>query len=133
MKNKLVINLIKYGATFLFGVALFFLVVSLRDIYSQTSTKEIIRFISDGFIVPGVILICFGALVGVANLGSFYGIGYALKHAVEMLIPFSKKKHQTYKDYVESKKPIVGYYFLYVVGTIFTLAGVIFVIIWYNM
>ncbi len=132
MKNKTIIKLIQYGAAFLFATALFFIVVSLRNIYTQTSVVEIMRFLSDGFIVPGVLLICFGAIVAVANMGSFYGIGYAMKHCIEMLIPFTKKKHQTYKEYIENKKPISNYYFLYVVGAVFTIIGIIFMIIWFT-
>ena len=128
--NQKVVALIKYSVAILFGTGIFFLVVGLRDIYSQTSTAEIMRFLSDGFIIPGILLLCFGALVSVANLGSFNGIGYALKHAVLMLIPFSKKKHQTYAQYLETKKPIHGYYFLYIVGAIFAISGIVFVIIW---
>ena len=128
--NKKVVALIKYSAASAFGIGVFFLVVGLRNIYSQTSIKEIMRFLSDGFIIPGVLLLCFGVLVAVANMGSFNGIGYALKHAVLMLIPFSKKKHQTYAEYVESKKQTHGYAFLFIVGGVFMVAGIVFLILW---
>ncbi len=128
--NKKVVTLIKYSLASAFAIGIFFLVVGLRNIYAETSIVEIMRFLSDGFVIPGVLLLCFGVIVAVANMGSFNGIGYALKHAVQMLIPFTKKKHQTYAQYVESKKPIHGYAFLFIVGAIFAAIGIVFLIIW---
>lgn len=131
--NKYVVALIKYGSAFLVCVGIFFGVISIRNIYAETELINIIRDLCDGFIIPGVVLIGAGALVFVANLGSFNGIGYAVKHAVLMLIPFSKKKHETYAEYVSKHKEVKGYYFLFIVGGVFLTAGIVFLCIWFYL
>lgn len=127
--NKYLKTIIKYSITFAAGVGLFFLVVGLRNIYNQTDIKQIYRFLADGFTIPGVLMLCFGCLLLLSNWGALTGIGYALKHAITMLIPIIPKKHETYAEYCERRKPLKGFGFLFIVGFIFLATGIVFTIL----
>lgn len=124
--------ILKYLIAFLAATGIFFLTISLRSIYTETDLKQIYRFLSDGFTVPGLVFLMLGLLVWLANLGSFNGIGYVIKHLFSMLIPLSPKKHQTYAQYLETRKKTGGYGFLFVIGGIFLLVGIIFLILFYS-
>lgn len=130
--NKNLVALIKYGSAVIFGAIIFFITISVRNIYTQTSIKEIYRYISDGFTIPGVIILCAGVLVFLSNQGAFMGVGYVVKHAVVMLIPFIKKKNESYQEYCEKKKAVKGYLFLFIVGGIYLILGIIFIILYYS-
>lgn len=130
MNNK-VATLLKYSIGFILATSLFFLTIGIRDIYNVTDKQEIYRFLSDGFTIPGVLFICLGLLVWFSNLGSLSGIGYALKHLFSMLIPVGKKKHETYAQYVEARKEVSGYAFLFIIGGVFLALGIVFMILYF--
>lgn len=125
-------TIIKYSVGTLVALAIFLLVISLRDIYVVKEKKEIYRILSDGFTYPGIIFLCGGFLVFVSNRGIFNGIGYALKWFFIKLIPFSKKEHETYGDYLEKRKFVKSYYFLYIIGGVFLIMAIIFIILFYT-
>lgn len=127
--NKIILQ---YVIATVVAIAFFFLVVGLRDLFNQTETKEIYRILADGFTYPGIFYICGGFLVFAANRGSFRGIGYALKRFFLMLVPFSKKKHETYADYLAKDRTVKGYLFLFIIGGVFLLAAVVFIILFYT-
>ncbi len=120
---------LKYLIAFLVATGIFFITISIRNIYTLTDKQKIIGALSDGFAIPGVLFIAFGALMWLANLGSFNGIGYVMKHLFMMLIPLSKKKHETYAQYLETRKKVNGFGFLFVIGGVFLLAGIIFMLL----
>ncbi len=128
--NKKISLLIKYLISFCVASAIFFLAIDLRDIYIETDLKQIYRFLADGFTIPGVVFICFYLILWFSNLGSFRGIGYAMKHAISMLIPMNKKKHETYSQYIENEKKVNGFGFLFIIGVLFLLPGIIFTILY---
>lgn len=129
--NKKIITLLKYLIGSVVAFSIFFLTIGLRNIYTTTDTKQVFRFLSDGFFIPGILLIGLYLLIWFANLGSFDGIGYAMKHLVSMLIPFGQKKHETYSQYLESKKKVNGFGFLFIIGASFLLIGIVFMILFF--
>lgn len=128
-KNKRAIFL-KYLIAFLVATAIFFTVISIRNIFTLTDRQKIIGALSDGFTIPGVLFICLGLLVWLANLGSFHGIGYVMKHLFTMLIPLSKKNHETYADYIETRKKTNGFSFLFIIGGFFLSLGILFLLLY---
>ena len=128
--KKYLPTILKYSISSLVAIGIFFIVVSIHNIYSETSAKNIMHYLSDGFVVPGILFLGAGFIVMVANMGAFYGVGYALKHLFVMLLPFITKKEETYSQYLKKRKQIHGYLFLFVVGSIFLLAGIIFLIVY---
>lgn len=131
--NKVVKNILRYGITFLVCTGIFFIIISIRNIYSETSLKQIYRYLSDGFVIPGVICIAVGLLVFLSNQGALKGVGYVLKKAVFMLLPFLGNKHETYEEYCKNYKKVNGFYYFFIVGGVFVVAGVVFTILFYTI
>lgn len=129
--NKNIKLLLKYLIGFSIASAIFFLAIDLRHIYQETELKEIYRSLADGFTIPGVVFICFFLILWFSNLGSFQGIGYAMKHLISMLIPVNKKKTETYAQHLENQKQVSGFGFLLVIGGLFLLLGIIFTILYF--
>ena len=96
--------LLKYGITTLVGGLLTWLTLDLHGFSSTMPKLQQYRLLCDAFTIPGVILVMVGFLVMIANAGNFLGLGYAVKHAVKMLIPFGNKKDERYYDYYQRKQ-----------------------------
>ncbi|MCI6329263.1 MAG: DUF3899 domain-containing protein [Bacilli bacterium] len=131
--NKIVKNILKYSISFLIATGIFFLVISIRNIYSITDLQQIYRYLSDGFIIPGVLFIAVGLLIFLSNEGALRGVGYVVKRAVLMLLPFLGAKHETYAEYCANYKKANGFSFFFIIGGLFTLAGIIFTILFYTL
>ena len=125
--------LLKYGITTLVGGLLTWLTLDLHG-YSSTMPKlQQYRLLCDAFTIPGVILVMVGFLVMIANAGNFLGLGYAVKHAVKMLIPFGNKKDERYYDYYQRKQQgkITGYGFIFITGLVFMAVAIVFFTLFY--
>ncbi|MFA5485501.1 MAG: DUF3899 domain-containing protein [Bacilli bacterium] len=129
--NKTVAAILKYVVGFLIAAGIFFLAIGMRNIYTETDIRQIYRFLADGFSIPGMLYLGLGFLIWFANLGTFHGIGYSLRHLFMMLLPFVRKKHQTYADYVEAQKTVSGYAFLFIIGGVFFATGIVFTILFF--
>ena len=113
--NKIVKNILKYSISFLIATGIFFLVISIRNIYSTTDLQQIYRYLSDGFIIPGVLFIAVGLLIFLSNEGALRGVGYVVKRAVLMLLPFLGAKHETYAEYCANYKKANGFSFFFII------------------
>ena len=125
--------LLKHGITTLVGGLLTWLTLDLHG-YSSTMPKlQQYRLLCDAFTIPGVILVMVGFLVMIANAGNFLGLGYAVKHAVKMLIPFGNKKDERYYDYYQRKQQgkITGYGFIFITGLVFMAVAMVFFTLFY--
>ena len=129
---------VKYLITIGVGLLFTFFVLQMRDLWSQTETKQIIRFLSDGFSITGIFFVSFGALCFCSAQGAFYGVSYMFHilfstHNWSPKTPFKEK--MKYADYVEEKKgkakPVPAY--ILIVGAGFFLIGIIFMIIFNYM
>lgn len=126
-------KLLKYGISTAVGIVMALIIMSVKGVFTETNTVDIMHILCDSFFVAGVILACAGLLVFVTNGGVFdmlaYGIlliGYGLMRDVK------KRKYRTYYDYKESKKDrkrSMG--FLLIVGIIFIAISVCFLIPYY--
>ena len=75
-----------------------------------------------------------GFLVMIANAGNFLALGYTVKHAVRMLLPFGNKKDERYYDYYQRKREqgkVTGYGFLFVTGLLFMAVAMVFFALFY--
>ncbi|MCQ2793636.1 MAG: DUF3899 domain-containing protein [Bacilli bacterium] len=131
--NKYLVGLIKYSCSFIVATGIFFLCVCLRNLFSQNNLKEIYRILADGFTIPCIVFLGVGLLLILSNFGALRGIGYAMKHLAVMLIPFMKKKHETYADYCERKKPLKGFGFIFVTSGVLAIPTIIFTILFYTV
>ena len=125
---------VKYALTAAVGAVMASLVVDLHGFSAAADSTERMRILADAFTIPDVVLLCFGLLVVVSNEGIFDGIAYAVRYAVNMLIPGSHKKFERYADYLEhkhAKGKARGFGFLFVIGGIYLAAGVLFTVLFY--
>ena len=102
-EKSIKVEIIKYAITN--GIALLFVLVLLllRDAFNETDKQQLYNSIADSFTIPGVLLLCLAALIGLTNQGSLDAIGYMLKRFFQMLIPFYPQVHPRrmylYMDY----------------------------------
>ena len=110
------------------GVCILFVIGHLFrfNVFKQTDLQEIYRILADAFFIPGALLLLITAFIALSNQGSVDAIGYMLKRFGQMIIPFVKKKHERYSDYVENKKRVHGYSFLGWTGLIYFAIGMLF-------
>ena len=125
--------LLKYGITALVGGLLTWLTLDLHGFSSTMPKLQQYRLLCDAFTIPGIILVMVGFLVMIANAGNFLGLGYAVKHAVKMLIPFGNKKDERYYDYYQRKQQgkITGYGFIFITGLVFMAVAMVFFTLFY--
>lgn len=131
MKTKL----LKYGISAAVGVALALIIMIAKGAFTEDSTVQLMSILCDSFFVPGVVLTCAGLLVFVSNGGvfdmlayAFILIGYTFKRDI------SKRKYHSYYEYKESKKDRKkGMGFLLIVGIIFIVISVCFLIPFYAL
>ncbi|MBR5230910.1 MAG: DUF3899 domain-containing protein [Clostridia bacterium] len=130
------VRLIKYGITGGIGALMAYLSVSLRGITPDMPRAELYRILCDAFTIPGSILLMVGLLVMISNAGTFTGLGYAAQHLKDMLVPFSKKKHESYYDYYERKRKqgkVTGYGFIFITGAFYMAIAMVFYALFYSV
>ncbi len=127
-------RLLKYGITTAVALGVAVLIMYSNGLFETTDTLTRYKLLADAFTIPGVILLCIGALVWVSTDGMFDGFTYAAKR-LSSLIPFYGKnyKHERYYDYVMRKrgKRIGGYGFIPIVGAGFTAVAVVFIALYF--
>ena len=113
-----------------FGAAGFFAVCWISRYTELETDQERLRVLCDAFTVPGLLLLGLAALIFAANNGAFYGIGYGLRTAKEILLPFLPHEYVKYRDYIAKKKEkkVSGYRFIAITGLVFLTVGIILLI-----
>lgn len=120
-----------------FGVAalMTFLILSMKGFFGEDA-KTNMQILHDAFFATGALMMLFAGLLYVAGEGIFLGIGYALGRAIKALIPFSRKEHETYKQYCERKTGKTRAKTdscIFFTGLFFFLVSLIFLAIWYKL
>ena len=119
-----------YVICVVFGAAVFILICWLNHFLTLETDQERLRVLCDAFTVPGLLLTAAAALVCAANNGAFYGIGYGLRTAKDILLPFLPHEYVKYRDYIAKKKEkkVSGYRFILITGLVFLAVGIILLI-----
>ena len=127
-------RLAKYCGSAVFAGFMAWLYISLRD-FDGAKLADKYRMLSDAFTVPGILLLMFGCLVWVSNLGVLDGIAYAVNFAFRALIPGGRCRDEKYADYVERKRKnrMKGYGFLFVSGGVTVALAIVFMILFYSL
>ena len=124
----------KYGGAAAFAGLMAWLYISLRD-FDGAKLVDKYRMLSDAFTVPGILLLMFGCLVWISNLGALDGLAYAVNFAIRSLIPGGRYKDEKYADYVERKREnrVKGYGFLFISGGMTMAVAIVFMILFYML
>lgn len=124
----------KYGGSFLFVAVMAWLYLAPRN-FAGAAGKARYLLLCDALTVPGVLLLCAGALVWVSNLGALDGVRYGLRLAYRALIPGKRlQKEENYRDYVTARRgrPVKGYGFLLISGTVTIAASLLLLMLYYG-
>lgn len=134
MRKRLIVNLIKYGACALFDALLIWAFLAMRD-FRGLALVEQYRMLCDAFTIPGLLLIMFGAMVWVTNMGALDGISYCVRFMVFSLIPGKRlERDEKYGEYIErkSKNRLTGYGFLFWSGLVTMAIALVFYALFYS-
>ena len=126
-------RLTKYGLCALFVAVMAYAYLLPRD-FAGAGNQERYQLLCDALTVPGVLLVCAGALVWVSNLGALDGIFYGLRLAFRALIPGKRlQKEENYQDFVADRqeKRVKGYGFLLITGAVTIAASLLFLGLYY--
>lgn len=134
MSKRVKLLLAKYGGSAAFVALMAWLYINLRD-FDGAKLVDQYRMLSDAFTVPGILLLMFGCLIWISNLGALDGLAYAVSFAIRSLIPGARYKDEKYADYVERhrEKRLKGYGFLFISGGVTMVVAIVFMILFYNL
>ena len=129
-------TLIKYGAATLVFGALSIFHLSLRGVFDTAYSKaELFAILSDAFALPGIIGMMVFVLLWISSTGFFDMITYGVSIAGRSFIPGMRiYKDERYADYKKRKEKnrLTGYSFILFVGVVFTLLGMLFLVLCYK-
>ena len=115
----------------------FLLVVWRFGLFSgPESGREVIRILSDGFVIPGVLAAGVGAVSWASDMGTFDMLGYGMKAFFSLFTRNGiKKLPKSYFDYKEEKRshPHKWLWETLIVGLAFVLVGVILMLVFSGM
>jgi len=121
----------KYLITIAVGFLMAGLVMTSKDIFSQTDLSKIFHILTDSFTVPAVLITGFGALVFVSNEGAFDGLTYSVTSFIDIFRKEKKNKYHTYYDYKESKSERnTPFGYLLICGLIFIVITAVFYLLY---
>ena len=126
-------RILKYGLSALFVGLMAYFYLAARDFAGAEGALRY-QLLCDAFTVPGVLLLCAGALIWVTNLGALNGIAYGLRLAVFALIPGKRTdREESYAQYVQRKRagPARGYGFLLICGAVTVAVSFVFLVLYY--
>lgn len=134
MSKRVKARLAKYGGSAAFVGLMAWLYISLRD-FDGAKLVDKYRMLSDAFAVPGMLLLMFGCLIWISNLGALDGLAYAVSFAFRSLIPGGRYKDEKYADYVERKREnrVKGYGFLFASGGVTMAISIVFMVLFYSL
>ena len=129
--------LIRYAICLAVATAIVFGVLVISNYWGQTQLSQKYRYLSNGFSVAGILFISFATLFFLSDEGSFVGVGWAMKSALRVILPFmGTKDAETYKSYHDrktSRNRAKGYFCVFLTGTIYLAVGIVFMILFNSL
>lgn len=131
-------RVVLYIVAFAVAIGMLLLICGLRGLLTEdVSPRETIVILCDAFFVPGIIFICFGALGWASDKGAFDGLGYSVSSLFNLHKPVGRgldwKEKESYQEYIERKHAArsnaKSSTFLFVIGGMFVLISLVFLII----
>lgn len=122
-----------YLITFIICLIISLTILLTGGAFEQNSLMEWMGNLSDAFIVPGLIALCFGALIVSSNGGTFDMLSFGVIKLFDLFKKDLKKsKYSDFNDYRQQQKKRDYDYFL-IVGGFFTVVGIICLIIYNSL
>lgn len=115
------------------GLVIAVLIMTTNGVFSGELVKaEIMKFVSDGFFVSGVLLLGAGLLIFCSRNGTFDMLSYAVKVAIRTI--FTTENRESFYDYKQRMgEKVTPCAFLIVPGAVFLLLSVCFVGLFYQV
>ena len=131
MKKKI----LRYSIASAVGLALAFVILCFKNIFSQTDAVKVFQILCDAFFVTGICFACIGVIMLAGNGGAFDMLGYAFVMLFDALRKdISKRKYKDFYEYRQAKKEKKrNVLYMFVVGGAFIAISVIFLILYYQV
>lgn len=125
----------KYLITIALGSAVVLTLLITRQTFAQTDLQTIYKDLCDAFFVPGIIIAGFGALVFCTNGGTFDMLAYSMIRFFALFQrDVTKVKHRTFYDYrMAQKEKHRSFGYMLVVGCVFIVVAVVFLVLYDNL
>lgn len=129
-ERSLKAKLISYGICLAVAVGLLLLVLEINGYWASEEPMNRARILSDGFSIPGALLVLTAGILYVSGQGTFNGVLFGLKRAKEILLPFLPSEYVPYREFVKrrAKKKVTGYGCLFFTGLAFLLIGIVLIV-----
>ena len=123
-----------YIITAVVGIIMFIVIICIKKIWNEGETYEVMRMLSDACFVPGVLIAGMGLIVFASNGGVFDMLAYGMIRFFDLFKRDPRnKKYKDFYEYREAKKDRKrGMAFMLIVGAVFILFAVIFLIVYYQ-
>lgn len=128
-------NILRYSIASAVGLALAFVILCFKNIFSQTDAVKVFQILCDAFFVTGICFSCIGVIMLAGNGGAFDMLGYAFVMLFDALRKdISKRKYKDFYEYRQAKKEKKrNVLYMFVVGGAFIAISVIFLILYYQV
>ena len=128
-------NILRYSIASAVGLALAFVILCFKNIFSQTDAVKVFQILCDAFFVTGICFACIGVIMLAGNGGAFDMLGYAFVMLFDALRKdISKRKYKDFDEYRQAKKEKKrNVLYMFVVGGAFIAISVIFLILYYQV
>lgn len=128
-------NILRYSIASAIGLALAFVILCFKNIFSQTDAVKVFQILCDAFFVTGICFACIGVIMLAGNGGAFDMLGYAFVMLFDALRKdISKRKYKDFYEYRQAKKEKKrNVLYMFVVGGAFIAISVIFLILYYQV
>ena len=128
-------NILRYSIASAVGLALAFVILCFKNIFSQTDAVKVFQILCDAFFVTGICFACIGVIMLAGNGGAFDILGYAFVMLFDALRKdISKRKYKDFYEYRQAKKEKKrNVLYMFVVGGAFIAISVIFLILYYQV
>ena len=128
-------NILRYSIASAVGLALAFVILCFKNIFSQTDAVKVFQILCDAFFVTGICFACIGVIMLAGNGGAFDMLGYAFVMLFDALRKdISKRKYKDFYEYRQAKmEKMRNVLYMFVVGGAFIAISVIFLILYYQV
>lgn len=125
-----------YIVNFAVCAVIFVAVIFIRGIAKTESAVGVMRCLSDGFFIAGIVSLAGGAFTLIGRQGLLDAFIFTCKKIWVSLHnrEYREKNRMTYAEYRENKKEKTSSYaHLWIIGGIFVILGVLFTVLFYTI